>query len=215
MTNSAQLFLISSGTSWYHFSASPFNNPWKIRLFAPGSSWLAVAIDSNSQYQSSTSCFPSPRNRLYLNRVEGTIGLSKDSLSSDSSPDPSTPQGVTDPVLSSGPELVGDGSSTDITMTSPSNLAVVRLRSFHVVSGGYGTLASPLFLSSQEDLLGPVPCWDPLTLVTSTLLNKIRLATVNTSRSRVSLPSTALESPATAPKTCGDTKTPKSPDWRV
>ena len=64
-----------------------------------------MAIDSNSQYQSSTSCFPSPRNRLYLSRVEGTIGLFEDSPSLDASPDPSNLSGTTDPVLSSGSEL--------------------------------------------------------------------------------------------------------------
>ena len=50
MTNSAQLSLVAYGTFWYHFNASPFNNPWNIRLLASGSSWLAAAIDSDSQY---------------------------------------------------------------------------------------------------------------------------------------------------------------------
>ena len=72
-----QLSRIRSGTSWYHFKASPFNTPWKIRCFAASSSWLAKAVDSNSVSQSSTSWLPSPLNPLYLRRVvEGMSSLS-------------------------------------------------------------------------------------------------------------------------------------------
>ena len=184
--NSAQLSLVSSGISWYHFNPSPFSNPWKIRPFAPASSWFTVAIDSNLQYQSSTSCFLSPWNRLYLSRVEGTIGLSRASPAFDSPPDPSTPPGAADP-------------DQNWLGTALPLITLERKR------GDTG----------RADLLGPVPRWDSLIPVVSTLQNRIRPTTACTRRSRMSLPLTTLESPTAAPKTCGNMEIQKSPDWRV
>ena len=48
VTKSAQLSLVMSGTSSYHFNTSPFNNPWKICLLASRSSSLVVVINLNS-----------------------------------------------------------------------------------------------------------------------------------------------------------------------